>query len=76
MGDVFDRCPVSMLEMSACVDVSVVEACEGGGMGGSSMLPSQFLEETQYFHNVRQIVLNEKWKIEKKKDKGKNGRNH
>lgn len=76
IDDVFDRCPVSMLDAGACADVAIIEACEGGGLGGSSILPSQFLSETQYFHNVRQIVHHEKWKIEKKKDKDKHGRNH
>lgn len=70
--DVYDRCPVSLLDAEACGDVAIVEAWEGGGLGGSSMMPSAFLEETKFAHNVRQIVLHEKWKIEKarsKKDK-------
>lgn len=45
-------------------------------MGGSSMSPSAYLDETNYAHNVRKVVLYEKWKIEKKKDKSKNGRNN
>lgn len=33
------------------------------------MLPDAFLDQTQYYHNVRRIILGEKSKIEKRKDK-------
>lgn len=68
-NEVYDRCPVSLLDADACETVAIVDVWEGGGLGGSSMMPSAFLAESKYAHNVRQIVLHEKWKVEKIKEK-------
>lgn len=69
--ELLDKCPVSALQPSACETIGIIEACEGSGFGSSSMLPSVFLDETQYYHNVRRVVLQEKAKLEKTNKEGK-----
>lgn len=64
---------MSLLDAGACEVASIVEVWEGGGLGGSSIAPSAFLAETKYAHNCRQIVLHEKWKMDKPK-RAKSGR--
>lgn len=71
MDEIFDRCPISALDAKACEAVAIVEACEGGGFGGGMILPSMLLSESQFYHNVRQIVLHEKWRLSKLRDKKK-----
>ena len=56
-----------MITTSACEILNLVESCEGGGLGGGGTLPSVFIEETQFTHNIMRIINNEKWKIDKMK---------
>lgn len=73
--DVFERtfvqCPLIALDEEAMRLVNVVLLCEGGGMGGSRILPSQYLGETAVYWNIRSVVLREQRRIQKIKDKNK-----
>lgn len=71
-GHEFLQCPVSAADEEASRIINMVYICEGGGLGGSRVLPSQLLEETAFYLNVRSIVLSEQRKIEKIKDKQRN----
>lgn len=64
-----DRCPISLITKEASSVIQILNVCDGG-MGGSSILPSALMEETQYFLNVKQIVSSERARlssIDKKK---------
>jgi hypothetical protein len=70
----FYQCPLKVIDYDAMEVLSMITICEGGGFGSSRTLPSQLLEETEYFFNARSIILGEqsrieKWKELQKKDK-------
>lgn len=65
--EVLTQCPVSLLDADACETIAVLEATEASGFGGGGMLPSDFLDQTNYAHNIRKIVGQEKARLEKKK---------
>lgn len=70
-GMVFTSCPLSSINYEVMEVVNIVLLCEGGGMGGSRVLPSVLVGEAVYYFNVRSIVLAEQRRIEKIKDKVK-----
>lgn len=56
---------MSEVDGEAAEVVNIISVAEGGGLGGSRVLPSAWLEETMYFHNARVIVLKERNRIER-----------
>jgi hypothetical protein len=69
LSEIYNKCPISALSTNACELLNIVEACEGEFGGQRS--PSDFLDETAYYHNVRTIILHEKWRVEQDKEKHK-----
>ncbi|MDP2815293.1 MAG: hypothetical protein Q8O19_01275 [Rectinemataceae bacterium] len=74
MDRVFKECPISSFDPDAAELLSVVDSCEGG-MGGRRS-PADVLSDTNYYYNVRTIVMSERGRIErwKKKKEDKKGR--
>lgn len=65
---VLSECPVGMLDEDLCDVANIVSMCEGGGFGGGRTLPSQLMEEMNYYWEVRSIVLSEERRIDRYKD--------
>jgi hypothetical protein len=61
----FRQCPLSVLDADASEVLQMIQMSEGGGFGSSRVSPSQLLSETQYYWNVRVIVMEEQRRIEK-----------
>lgn len=66
-----DRCPIVNVDDDAVELVGIITLCEGGGMGGSRVFPSDIINETAFYFNARSIVLSEKGRIEKIREKRK-----
>ncbi len=58
-----------------CIQVANLINMSTGGMGGISALPSQLLEETQFFFNVYSLITRIDDEIEDFKKKQKEQRN-
>ena len=70
--EVHTSCPVSTLSGDWMDVVGLVNMSESSGMGGGGFIPpSLLLEETNIFFHYRNIILGEKNRIEKFKDKNK-----
>lgn len=63
LDGVFTGCPISSIDSDSSEVIRIVNMCEGE-MGGVR-LPSQVLEETAYYHNVRSIILGEQGRLHK-----------
>lgn len=61
---VYTTCPIQDLNQEASEVISMVNLCEGGGMGGGRIVPSLLLDEPQFYWNVRLVVLGEMRRIE------------
>jgi hypothetical protein len=74
--EVFDQCPIRAVDPEAMEMHQLIRMCEGGGFGGSGILPSQLIKETIFFFNVRRIIASERARIEefKKSKKAKKKR--
>lgn len=55
--EIFNRCPISLIDNDAWEVANIILMCEGSGMSG--MLPSQVMEETNFWWNARNIVIGE-----------------
>lgn len=66
-----DCCPVSTLNNEWMDVIGIVQMSEGGGMGGGFTSPSKLLEETNVFFFYRNIILGEKNRVDKWKDRNK-----
>lgn len=53
---------------------NLIEMAEGGEGGGSARSPMLLLEETQFYFNIRAIVLGEKGRVSAWKRKNDNKR--
>ncbi|HKZ36426.1 MAG TPA: hypothetical protein VJ184_02170 [Chryseolinea sp.] len=66
---VFTQCPLSDIDRDSIELYNLVMICEGGGMGGSRVMPSQLIEETNFYFSARTIIFDEKRKIDKYRKK-------
>lgn len=67
--EIFNRCPLNIADDDAWEVVNIVLMAEGGGMGVSRIMPSQIMDETNFWWNVRSVIIGEQNKIEKLKPK-------
>jgi len=67
-----DRCPFKYLDSQAVEILNFVNMCSGE-MGGS-YLPSQLVEETEFFFNVNNVIANEKGYLQKCQQEKSNGK--
>jgi len=68
-ADPWTTCPLSEYDSGSQEIISIVEACEPFGTGGGRFSPNEYMSFTQFYCNVRSIVMNEKGKIEEFKTK-------
>ena len=68
---VFDQCPLSDLNRDSIELYNIIMLSEGGGMGGSKVMPSVLMEETNFYFNARAVIFAEKNRIENYQKKKK-----
>jgi len=64
---IVEQCPISAIDSEAVSVVNFLAFCEGGGgmSGTTGMPPSIALKQTNFFFNVRSIIMRERSRIEK-----------
>lgn len=62
-----------VVDREALEAAHLVMQCAGGGFGGGMISPDFLLSEPAFYLNVRSVVLGEQQRIDKYKDKHKEG---